>query len=110
MNASVDERGAIMLEAFRAVEQPDERRLQELYDREVEFGANGGPGCAAVSRLARRRADSRHALDNNNAPRPQASAERSPRAIVSRSSGRLVFHSIERSRLGRPRRVRMVRE
>jgi ketosteroid isomerase-like protein len=34
---SVDESVAIVLEAFRAVEQRDEQRLQELYDPEVEF-------------------------------------------------------------------------
>ena len=34
---SVDESVAIVLEAFRAVEQRDEERLQELYDPEVEF-------------------------------------------------------------------------
>jgi ketosteroid isomerase-like protein len=34
---SVDVSVAIVLEAFRAVEQRDEQRLQELYDPEVEF-------------------------------------------------------------------------
>ena len=34
---SVDESVAIVLEAFQAVEQRDERRLQELYHPEVEF-------------------------------------------------------------------------
>lgn len=34
---SVDESVAIVLEAFRAVEQRDEQRLQELYHPEVEF-------------------------------------------------------------------------
>jgi ketosteroid isomerase-like protein len=34
---SVDETVAIVLEAFRAVEQRDDRRLNELYHPEVEF-------------------------------------------------------------------------
>src|SRR5262249_26574315 len=34
---SVDESVVIVLEAFRAVEQRDDQRLEELYDAEVEF-------------------------------------------------------------------------
>jgi len=34
---SVEESVAIVLEAFRAVEQRDDQRLEELYDAEVEF-------------------------------------------------------------------------